>query len=494
MDESDVKKIRLANNLYKIVDINGRSAIAPEYETNRLYYSGDVVFHGDDLLVCLGNTSGEFDASKWRDISAFGGLGNFLKLSAAYSSSDSLIDFYETLPSTGREGTYTMTFTYLPKEGLAVAFSNTAEYIVVVEVTYYDGTLSHREELENPTGWNIYDGTTVTVEISRIDGEPLNFEKSGPYQVYVEGSDGRKITHALSVIRRPFSTTGNHVDIANHVRGSYTVAEAERDPESWNLNYVPLHPDEKPVYPVAYPADEYFTGAGYSWSDWIPADGGRLLVFHEYNSWHMVDAVYEEVGFTSDRMGSEYKGLTYVWNIATEEVGRFMTPFEYGEENFFEVPGMIYGPDYGGYNQRFKLVAFQVGSKGTAYEMALSIYKKPDTLPKNREQNNPDAVQQFLRLAESWAECFPTRDIVDAFNLKEVKIGVPGFFDVGTSECLNSASFVMACLKGIEPYELGGHYPGEYENDSWNQTGFRYPWAVNPCLDIPGPKYFVYVQ
>ena len=105
-----------------------------------------------------------------------------------------------------------------------------------------------------------------------------------------------------------------------------------------------------------------------------------------------------------------------------------------------------------------------------------------------------EAVQQFLRLAESWAECFPTRDIVDAFNLKEVKIGVPGFFDVGTSECLNSASFVMACLKGIEPYELGGHYPGEYENDSWNQTGFRYPWAVNPCLDIPGPKYFVYVQ
>lgn len=63
----NVDKIRLAGNVYQIVDSKTRAAIAPDYSSSNQYSVNDVAFHGNSLYICTAATTGTWDSTKWSE-------------------------------------------------------------------------------------------------------------------------------------------------------------------------------------------------------------------------------------------------------------------------------------------------------------------------------------------------------------------------------------------------------------------------------------------
>ena len=57
-----------SGNTYALIDVDGRSILAPNFSSQAEYLVGDHVIYNDDLYRCKANTTGDWNASKWDNV------------------------------------------------------------------------------------------------------------------------------------------------------------------------------------------------------------------------------------------------------------------------------------------------------------------------------------------------------------------------------------------------------------------------------------------
>ena len=242
----------------------------------------------------------------------------------------------------------------------------------------------------------------------------------------------------------------------------------------------------------------YVSGDDWLFSDWIAADGGRLILFNSDSanaSGWLVGAVYKisvgdggyAIGYANSSFfdGNEYP---YEWG---EEAEKFETVIL---DDYFEVPAAV---SVIAYEKPCvaRLVAYQIGVNaddpygGNYWSYFQILKKKSRPVP---AKNDPEAVRQFLGVYQSWLDAIPPSLIYRNFNLYNPSeyscpsIGRPSLLDEdgaysGTS--IDASTFVALALKGIRAEE----YDNENFMKMWYAKNDKYPWADNICRFIEEP-------
>ena len=384
----DVYKIRIANNTYYVLDSNTRDSIAEEYKTNKQYYVDDFCFHGDTLMQCKANTYGEFDGSKWSDVTALGGLANILGETIIHAGGMSEqqveLDFVEADSTyrglTGDEqsgGQYISAKTppFLWKEGFCLKFDALDEYNVQISrKADYPGAWDYSYSFDDEgyvyvLPYGDLSSDSVWLKFSRKDGGAMNLDYG------TSTSDAWTISNNLSLYFRVVSPQNNSDKIRFNITGEYTEIVHNSNEDSWD-EPLELY-EERPEYRLIESTQSLYDYDGWSWTQWQETDSG-ILIYFKYDGdgypYHRVDAVYKYYWADNEPR------YVYASHPDTMELTREYPAFLHqNDSRYFEIPEAVMLSGYGGEDVQAKLVAYQIGfpTNTEVEQHKVMIIKKP---------------------------------------------------------------------------------------------------------------------
>ena len=471
-----VKSIRVGDNLYAIVDEQGRAGIAPEYDPSASYECGNVVFNPSGYLAhCLSPTTGEFDGDKWEIFYNIDGLANayentiwqlnlkntkseFPGKTGWYGSDESVSRFWEdfTLSSYSYAGeTWAITNPILLNEGLAFSFSD-GDYMVTAKFdngNYLDLPLKYF------TYFNAWDtggaDNYVQFMFTRMDDQSMNISPNG-------GTDYEKITAAIQVFGREYSTLQNTSDLEKVLLNEYTE-RIEMESEVFS--------DTRAQYQISTPTGTIspggtITGNGMLWSRWIPANSGRMLIFNR--GWGK--PLYFKVGAVYKSRLNDYR-YYYVNGEGTyHDPDAVCRGFErVTHDRYFHIPQMVTYTAYGGSPESMDLVAFQVGytdnlstlvypydvsviteSVEFAYGSDIAVFKKPDVA--SDESSEEWIYDAYPHAMNSVTSGFTGNN--DYPGNQEESVDGPPYYSAATN-WLPVMGGIMLRFKPIDEYVIG---------------------------------------
>lgn len=478
-----VKKVRIADNLYTIMDEDGRAAVSSEYNENRIYSYGDVVYHDGKLYQHNGyygqSASGEWDGLYWDEVDVASLFGRNFRDYGWMSIDAKGAGYLEyamqvSLIEDGTTGiNYAESMAYPIGAGIYLSsFGDVDDYDMYYDSSndYNFGSYYSRELI--PAGCKrLYlgrfdvDASWVKFRFIRKDGASIT------------QSDIDKINDMSDVYVATYSTATTEIGLQNITRSEFgNVVHNSYNPVIFSdeyLDYLGDYGNYEPPFSI--------------WSDWIPAEGGALIEVGEmwhYHDWgyecvYQVDAVYENEEYRIKDASTLYGSFAYyahrkqnAWSVFYPGITTTEDGTVWHLKAIQIAVGRIDGDPIEDIDWPDDKSLFNVYVKSNAETDGISV--------RRLTPNNKDAVNQFLEIAEGWYDYFPDYAI-EQVTYNDVYIGAPtnidkksGSYSVG----IDSAYFVLCCLKGMTA--------GSDEWMSWNRDMLLnyknpdFPWAENP--------------